>query len=212
MVTYMNTCFTLWPRDADSMPLIRSWIALGALLLANACSDGAGAAEGAAGGGPPPEFQFPVTFAEVVAGEVVQTAELVGDVVSARYASLAFERAGRIETVAVDLGAEVAAGAELARLDDRVLAAQLQAAQAAAEEARVEAAFAARGVTTSASDWLLDAGQTELQRQLLAGWAGAAQTMAPDDASGLDGWLKRRLALVEQGRSRLRVGHRDLAA
>lgn len=78
--------------------------------------------------------------------------------------------------------------------------------------AAAEAAFAARGVTTSASDWLLDAGQTELQRQLLAGWAGAAQTMAPDDASGLDGWLKRRLALVEQGRSRLRVGHRDLAA
>ncbi len=52
----------------------------------------------------------------------------------------------------------------------------------------------------------------ELQRQLVAGWAGAAASLAPGEATAIAAWHSRRLALIETGRSSLRVGHQDLAA
>lgn len=73
-------------------------------------------------------------------------------------------------------------------------------------------AFGASQIVVSTSDWVLDARHAELQRQLLAGWAGAACAMAPEDTSAIEAWLSRRLALLQDGRSRIRVGHRDLAA
>ncbi|MFN7977345.1 MAG: class I SAM-dependent methyltransferase [Vicinamibacterales bacterium] len=76
------------------------------------------------------------------------------------------------------------------------------------------AAFRAEGfdVTVATSDWVLDAAQAELQRQLIEGWAGAARDMAPDDAAAIDVWRDRRLAAVVSGASRVRVGHGDLLA
>lgn len=76
------------------------------------------------------------------------------------------------------------------------------------------AAFRAEGfeVSTAASDWVLDASQAELQRQLIAGWAGAARDIAPGEAAAIDGWRDRRLAAVADGTSRVRVGHHDLLA
>jgi SAM-dependent methyltransferase len=76
------------------------------------------------------------------------------------------------------------------------------------------AAFRAEGleVTVAPSDWVLDASQAELQRQLIAGWAGAARDVAPDHAMAIDAWRERRLAAVADGTSRLRVGHGDLLA
>jgi hypothetical protein len=76
------------------------------------------------------------------------------------------------------------------------------------------AAFRAEGfdVSVAASDWVLDGAQAELQRQLIAGWAGAARDMAPDDAAAIEGWRGRRLAAVDDGTSRVRVGHGDLLA
>lgn len=76
------------------------------------------------------------------------------------------------------------------------------------------AAFRAEGfdVTVAPSDWVLDATQTELQRQLIAGWAGAARDIASDEAAAIAAWRDRRLAAVDAGTSRVRVGHGDLLA
>lgn len=75
-------------------------------------------------------------------------------------------------------------------------------------------AFRAEGfdVTVAPSDWVLDATQTELQRQLIEGWAGAARDIAPDEAAAIGAWRDRRLAAVADGTSRVRVGHGDLLA
>lgn len=67
-------------------------------------------------------------------------------------------------------------------------------------------------VRSERSDWILEAGDHELQRTLIAGWAEAATEAAPDDASVIAGWLGRRLTHVTAGCSRVLVGHRDMAA
>jgi hypothetical protein len=76
------------------------------------------------------------------------------------------------------------------------------------------ASFAAAGyqMRREASDWMLLPGQRELQRQLIEGWAHAAEEIAPDQTSMIHNWLARRLAHVEEGRSRVVVGHDDVAA
>lgn len=108
--------------------------------------------EEAAAGGPPAGgggFRLPVTFAEVEAGTVTESVELVGDVLSARRAVLSFERSGRVERVLADLGDFVKAGDVLARLDDAVLQQEVAvaAARALAYEAEADLAQkeAARG-------------------------------------------------------------------
>jgi hypothetical protein len=77
-----------------------------------------------------------------------------------------------------------------------------------------ERSFAAAGyqVRREASDWMLLPEQDELQRQLIEGWAQAAEEMAPGQASMIHNWLARRLAHIEERRSRVLVGHEDLAA
>lgn len=89
-------------------------------------------------------FRFPVTAAVVGNGAVVETAELVGDVVSSRRSTLAFDRNGTLFSVSVRMGDRVTKGQLLAELDDSVLAQDLASAQAAAEVAAEEAKFAAR--------------------------------------------------------------------
>jgi SAM-dependent methyltransferase len=61
------------------------------------------------------------------------------------------------------------------------------------------------------SDWELGPDSAELQTQLIEGWVEAARIIAPEEAASLDGWKSRRLAHVSGGRSRLIVGHEDLA-
>ena len=61
------------------------------------------------------------------------------------------------------------------------------------------------------SDWVLTLESGELQRQLIEGWARAATEIAPVRAASIDGWRRRRLAHLAAGRSRLVVGHEDLA-
>ena len=74
--------------------------------------------------------------------------------------------------------------------------------------------FAAVGyqVRREASDWALPPAMRELQRQLIEGWAEAALEIASDQAGMVASWLSRRLAHVEARRSRVIVGHEDLAA
>ncbi|HJZ73969.1 MAG TPA: class I SAM-dependent methyltransferase [Vicinamibacterales bacterium] len=74
--------------------------------------------------------------------------------------------------------------------------------------------FAARDfvVVRERSDWTLGNTESDLQRQLIEGWAVAAAEIAPAQAPAIDAWRTRRLEHVSAGRSALVVGHEDLAA
>jgi hypothetical protein len=61
------------------------------------------------------------------------------------------------------------------------------------------------------SDWVLEADAHDLQAQLIEGWAEAAVAVAPDQSASIHDWKVSRLAHVASGRSRLIVGHEDLA-
>jgi hypothetical protein len=67
-------------------------------------------------------------------------------------------------------------------------------------------------VERAPSQWVLERDADQLQHQLIEGWAGAAAAVAPDQSSAIGSWRARRLAHVAAGRSRLLVGHEDLAA
>lgn len=62
------------------------------------------------------------------------------------------------------------------------------------------------------SDWVLEPVHSELQQMLIEGWAEAAMDMVPDDVSAIARWRARRLGHIAAGRSRVVVGHDDLAA
>jgi len=62
------------------------------------------------------------------------------------------------------------------------------------------------------TNWLLGPELPELQRQLMEGWAHAALEIAPERSAAIRDWLARRLEHLRQGRSRIVVGHEDLAA
>jgi hypothetical protein len=61
------------------------------------------------------------------------------------------------------------------------------------------------------SDWRLGQADAELQRQLVEGWTKAAVEMKPERAAAFADWRNRRLAHIEAGRSRIVVGHLDVA-
>jgi hypothetical protein len=67
-------------------------------------------------------------------------------------------------------------------------------------------------VQRSASDWMLGPEAQALQHDLIEGWARASVEIAPADARSINDWLRRRLAHVEAGNSRIVVGHEDVAA
>jgi hypothetical protein len=82
-------------------------------------------------------------------------------------------------------------------------------AWAAAERVFAEAGYRIERAT---SDWLVEPRDREFQRQLIEGWAHAAGEVAPRHARTIADWLRRRLAHVDAGRSRIVVGHVDMAA
>ena len=72
-------------------------------------------------------------------------------------------------------------------------------------------------VEVAPSDWVLGAGDTQMQAELFKGWAAAAGDMAAAEmgASAADQcslWLRTRLDHLSRGVSRVRVGHQDLIA
>jgi hypothetical protein len=67
-------------------------------------------------------------------------------------------------------------------------------------------------IRRATSDWILSPQQQNLQRELLEGWAQAATKITPEAAPIILDWRSRRLAHVDGQRSRLLVGHQDLAA
>ncbi len=75
-------------------------------------------------------------------------------------------------------------------------------------------AFRSNGyiVRCARSDWALESRDAALQRPLVTGWAEAASELEPGRRATIDGWLARRLRLIDAGASRICVGHEDLAA
>jgi hypothetical protein len=82
-------------------------------------------------------------------------------------------------------------------------------ATAAAERCFAEAGYRVR---IEPSDWVLGSAHRELQRQLIEGWAAAAADISPSDATIIARWKDRRHEHVDADRSRIIVGHHDLAA
>jgi hypothetical protein len=66
-------------------------------------------------------------------------------------------------------------------------------------------------VETDPSDWSLGTAEHELQRRLIEGWTEAATEMRAD-LPMIASWRDRRIAHVDAGRSRIVVGHQDVAA
>ena len=62
-------------------------------------------------------------------------------------------------------------------------------------------AFVARGyrVASRTSDWRIGPSAAPFQRELLAGWLGAALEIAPQRRAALDAWYRRRVAHVDAG-------------
>jgi SAM-dependent methyltransferase len=82
----------------------------------------------------------------------------------------------------------------------------------AAPAAAVDA-FESRGyrLQSAPSDWQLEPADRALQRALIDGWAAAATEADPTLRETIERWQSRRLEHVAAGRSRLRVGHVDIA-
>jgi hypothetical protein len=78
-----------------------------------------------------------------------------------------------------------------------------------AEQEFTEAGYRVR---REPSNWTLGPEVSALQRMLIDGWAQVAIEMAPDRSTTIAHWRERRLAHVDTGRSRIVVGHDDLAA
>ncbi len=66
-------------------------------------------------------------------------------------------------------------------------------------------------VVRERSDWVTGPEAAGFQHQLIDGWAEAATEIAPDDSWRIETWRALRLTHVESGRSRLVVGHEDVA-
>jgi len=82
-------------------------------------------------------------------------------------------------------------------------------AWAVAERAFREAGYRVEGTS---SDWSLKPSEQRFQRKLIEGWARAGNEIAPQHVETIADWLRRRLDHVAAGRSRIVVGHRDMAA
>lgn len=62
------------------------------------------------------------------------------------------------------------------------------------------------------SDWIFGGDDQEIQAEILAGWAGAAQELGDLSRDQIATWLARRRQHVGGGRSTMRIGHVDLFA
>lgn len=82
-------------------------------------------------------------------------------------------------------------------------------AWAAAERAFEDAGYQ---VERASSDWLIEPQDEAFQRMLIAGWAHAATEVDAGQAATIARWLERRQRHVAAGRSRIVVGHYDMAA
>ncbi len=67
-------------------------------------------------------------------------------------------------------------------------------------------------VLRGASDWRIGPAERDMQTEILAGWASAANETGTLSRADTTAWLKRRGDLVAAGRASLEVGHVDFFA
>jgi hypothetical protein len=67
-------------------------------------------------------------------------------------------------------------------------------------------------VTHGPSDWVFQPTDSEIQVEILSGWAAAAREIGDPPLADVVDWLKRRREFVAAGRSSIRVGHVDFFA
>ncbi len=82
-------------------------------------------------------------------------------------------------------------------------------AASVAEQCFVDAGFVVR---RTASDWNIPPSKKDMQRMLIDGWADAAREIAPRRRRTISAWHARRIQHLDNGHSRVVVGHEDLAA
>jgi hypothetical protein len=125
------------------------------------------------------------------------------------YATLTYD--GRV-VVEPDrsLDAEVLAGFDLHQRTDKGFGPALGPAAAARAVERFEH-FGYR-IVQGRADWAFGPDDRAVQDALFAGWAEVAPLTTGLSPAAIDGWLAHRRADLEQGRSRLRVGHLDIFA
>lgn len=82
-----------------------------------------------------------------------------------------------------------------------------------ASAAAVEQLFSGLGYSLQLrpSDWHIGARQASLQKMLVNGWLDAAVEMAPEEASQLQAWGRRRGMQIEHTGLQISVGHVDVA-
>jgi SAM-dependent methyltransferase len=125
------------------------------------------------------------------------------------YAALSYD--GRIGFEPADpLDAEVIAAVNRHHETDKGFGPALGPSAAEAAIARFEAARYA--VVHGRSDWRLGPRDHDIQRDMLAGWAGAAREIGAISLPDAAAWLTRRRDLVAAGRSVITVGHVDFFA
>jgi SAM-dependent methyltransferase len=125
------------------------------------------------------------------------------------YAALSYDGRTVIEPAA-SLDAEVLAAFNLHQRTDKGFGPALGPTAAARAVERFE--HFGCSVVQGRSDWVLGPDDREIQDALFAGWAElAVQTMTMSTKASA-GWLAQRRALLEDGRSHLRVGHVDVFA
>jgi SAM-dependent methyltransferase len=124
------------------------------------------------------------------------------------YAALSFD--GRVDlTPACRDDAAIIAAVNLHQLTDKGFGPALgpHGGMAAVAALQTEGFAIAQG----ASDWVFGPADVAIQREMLAGWAGAAEETGIA-ASLLDAWLAERHAHIAAGRSAMRIGHLDFFA
>jgi SAM-dependent methyltransferase len=125
------------------------------------------------------------------------------------YAALNYD--GRVSFDPADpLDAAVIAAVNLHQQTDKGFGPALGPRAAEAAITRFQAAGYA--VVHGRSDWYLLPRDRDIQRDMLAGWAGAAREIGAVSLPDAAAWLTRRRDLLAAGRSTVKVGHVDIFA
>ena len=125
------------------------------------------------------------------------------------YAALTYD--GRVELDPVDpLDKAIIASVNRHQRRDKGFGPALgpMAAAAAIERFR----NAGHTIVQGLSDWVFAPHDRAIQREVISGWASAAEDMDELPLAKIADWLTRRRDFIAAGRSRIRVGHVDIFA
>jgi SAM-dependent methyltransferase len=125
------------------------------------------------------------------------------------YAALSYD--GRSTFTPSDpFDVSIAAAVNAHQRNDKGFGPALGPAAAAFAIARFEAL--GYQVVHGESDWVMGPEDVDMQTEIMAGWASAANETGSVSSADATDWLRRRRAAIDGGRSSLRVGHVDFFA